>query len=59
MKKLRGQKKWVSDFEEAVTLIDEAEVLLEFYKEDEATAAQVDAAFTKALDATESLSSEI
>jgi peptide chain release factor 2 len=55
MKKLRGQKKWVSDFEEAVTLIDEAEVLLEFYKENEATAAQVDAAFTKALDATESL----
>ena len=55
MKKLRGQKKWVSDFEEAATLIDEAEVLLEFYKEDEATAAQVDAAFTKALDATESL----
>ncbi len=55
MKKLRGQKKWVSDFEEAVTLIDEAEVLLEFYKEDEATQEQVDAAFTKAQEATESL----
>lgn len=55
MRKLRAQKKWVGDFEEAVTLIDEAEVLLEFYKEDEATAEQVDVAFTKALDATESL----
>ena len=55
MKKLRGQKKWVSDFEEAVSLTDDAEVLLEFYKEDEATQEQVDAAFTKAQEAIESL----
>lgn len=55
MKKLRAQKKWVSDFEQAVGLIDDAEVLMEFYKEDEATPQQVDQAFEKALEATENL----
>ena len=55
MKKLRAQKKWVSDFEDAVSLIDDAEVLLEFQKEGEATSEQVDEAFDKAQDATESL----
>lgn len=55
MKKLRAQKKWVNDFEQAVSLIDDAEVLLEFQKEGEADAEQVDQAFAKAQDATESL----
>lgn len=55
MKNLRAQKKWVSDFEQAVGLIDDAEVLLEFHKEGDADAEQVDQAYGKAFDATESL----
>lgn len=37
MKVLRGLKKWVADYENAQTLIDDLGVTLEFYKEGEAT----------------------
>ncbi|WP_423819436.1 peptide chain release factor 2 [Salinimicrobium sp. TIG7-5_MAKvit] len=42
VKELNCQKKWVDDYEEAVTLVDDLEVIYEFYKEGEATAEDVE-----------------
>ncbi|MCG2418955.1 peptide chain release factor 2 [Aequorivita sp. F47161] len=55
MKVLRTKKKWVSDYETAKTLTEEAEILLEFQKEGEGTPEQVNAAFEKAESAIETL----
>lgn len=55
MKQLRTLKQWVLDYEKAVSLTEESEVLYEFLKEGEGTQEQVDQAFEKALDATEAL----
>ncbi|MDN3723664.1 peptide chain release factor 2 [Aequorivita sp. SDUM287046] len=55
MKELRTKKKWVSDFETAKNLTEEVEILLEFYKEGEGTAENVDAEFKKATNAIEAL----
>ena len=55
MKLLRTKKKWVTDFETAENLTEEAEILLEFYKEGEGTPEQVDAAFENAENAIEAL----
>ncbi len=55
MKILRNKKKWVSDYEEGVTLTEEAEVLQEFFKEGEGTQEQVNAAYEKALNVIEAL----
>lgn len=55
MKELRTKKKWVIDYENATSLTEEAEILLEFYKEGEGKAENVDAAFEKAESAIEAL----
>src|SRR5690554_994026 len=55
MKVLRTKKKWVTDYETAKSLTEEAEILLEFYKEGEGTAENVDAIFEKAENAIENL----
>ncbi len=55
MKVLRTKKKWVSDFETATNFTEEAEILLDFYKEGEGTPEQVDAAYQKAQNAIEAL----
>ncbi len=55
MKVLRTKKKWVTDYEAAKTFTEEAEILLDFYKEGEGTPEQVDAAFKKAENAVEAL----
>lgn len=55
MKQLRTQKKWVEDFENALSLVEDAEVLFEFFKEGEGTQEQVDHAFKKAKEAIESI----
>ncbi|WP_405327373.1 peptide chain release factor 2 [Leeuwenhoekiella sp. LLG6367-2.1] len=41
MRALREKKKWVEDFEKAINLIEDVQVLLEFYKEGDATEAEV------------------
>ena len=41
MRTLREKKKWVEDFEKALNLIEDVQVLLEFYKEGDATEAEV------------------
>lgn len=55
MKVLRNKKKWVTDYETAVTLTEDAEVIFEFFKEGEGTQEQVETSFNKALEATEAL----
>jgi len=55
MKQLRSQKKWVSDFENATALTEEAEILYEFLKEGEGTQEQVDTRFNEAKEAIEEL----
>ncbi|WP_108840536.1 peptide chain release factor 2 [Aquimarina sp. Aq78] len=41
MRTLNAEKKWVSDYEKGVTLVDDLEVLYEFYKEGDATESEV------------------
>jgi peptide chain release factor 2 len=55
MKVLRVTKKWVSDFENAATLTDDAAVLFDFYKEGDATEAEAQKAYDLALQAIEEL----
>lgn len=55
MQQLRNKKKWVSDFEIALSLSEEAEILLEFYDEGEATQEQLETAFNNAQNAIEAL----
>ena len=55
MKVLRLKKKWVSDYETALSLTEDTEVIYEFFKEGEGEAINVEARYNKALDAIESL----
>lgn len=55
MKLLRNKKKWVDDYQAAVDLFEDAEVIYEFYKEGEGTAENVAIRFGKALEAVEAL----
>ncbi|MCW5520496.1 peptide chain release factor 2 [Aureitalea sp. L0-47] len=55
MKKLRNKKKWVEDYNKAVTLTDDAEVIYEFFKEGEGKAENVENRFQEALEAIETL----
>jgi len=55
MKKLRGVKKWVEDYNRVNTDAEDLNVLYEFYKEDEATEEDVTKQFDKTLKFLESL----
>jgi len=55
MKVLRNKKKWVTDYETAVTLTEDAEIILEFFKEGEGTQENVETRYQEALEATEAL----
>ncbi len=55
MKEVNAEKKWVEDYEKAETFVDDLEVIYEFYKEDEATAEDVEEREKKALDLIEDL----
>src|SRR5690554_3436909 len=48
MKELRTKKKWVTEFESAVALMEEAEILAEFIDEGEATEEQLENTLEKA-----------
>ncbi|MCK0156657.1 peptide chain release factor 2 [Cellulophaga sp. F20128] len=48
MKTLQSKKKWVKDYEDAKVLVADLEVLLEFLKEGEVTAEEVETHFIKA-----------
>lgn len=49
MKSLRTKKAWVEDYKTSQTLIEDLEVVYEFFKEDEATAENVQGRYDKAL----------
>ena len=55
MKSIREKKKWVEDYNNAKSLIDDLEVIYEFYKEDEATLEDVTNRFEKASDLIETI----
>ncbi|MCF1191620.1 peptide chain release factor 2 [Mangrovimonas sp. AS39] len=55
MKSLRSKKKWVQDYDAAKTFIEDLEVIYEFYKENEATAEDVEERYGKALEKIEDL----
>ncbi|MBV7268043.1 peptide chain release factor 2 [Winogradskyella luteola] len=55
MRSIREKKSWVNDYNAAKTLFEDLEVIYEFYKEDEAPMANVEARFEKALNAIEKL----
>jgi peptide chain release factor 2 len=55
MKQLRNKKKWVEDYEQGITLTEDAEVIFEFFKEGEGEAKNVEIRFGKALEAIEAL----
>ncbi len=55
MKSIREKKSWVNDYNAAKTLFEDLEVIYEFYKEDEAPMANVEARYDKAVNAIEKL----
>lgn len=55
MRQLRTKKKWVEDYEAAITLTDDAEVIYEFFKEGEGKAENVEARYQSAQEAIEAL----
>lgn len=55
MKTIKSHKNWVKQYEAVAVIIDDAEVLLEFQKEGEASEQEVDAKHKEAIDAIEDL----
>src|SRR5690606_18700505 len=55
MKVLRAKKRWVTDYEKAITETEETSILLDFYKENEATEEEVTAIYQEALKTIEDL----
>ena len=55
MKELRSLKKWVNDYEQAKQLLEDLEVLFDFYKEGEIEEAEVNATHQKLLDLLEDI----
>ena len=55
MQLLKSKKRWISDYETALSLVNDLEVLLEFYHEGELEETELSEKFTSALDAIEQL----
>ncbi|MGB3607326.1 MAG: peptide chain release factor 2 [Psychroserpens sp.] len=49
MKSLRTKKSWIQDYNASITLVEDLEVIYEFFKEDEATSENVQDRYDKAL----------
>ena len=50
MKSLREKKKWVEDYKNAKTLVEDLEVFYEFFKAEEITPNELDSHFDKTLE---------
>ncbi|PZD79335.1 peptide chain release factor 2 [Mesonia sp. K7] len=48
LQSLNAEKKWVQDYEKAITLVDDLEVMYEFYKEEGATEQELNESFDNA-----------
>ena len=55
MRELNAEKKWVGDYLKGENLVDDLEVILEFYKEKEATEKDVESMYQKAVSLIEDL----
>ncbi|HET8886618.1 MAG TPA: peptide chain release factor 2 [Salinimicrobium sp.] len=55
MRELNAEKKWVQDYASAETLVEDLEIIFEYYKEKEATAEEVEEKHAQALDLIEKL----
>lgn len=55
MRSINSKKSWVEDYNTASTLVEDLEVIYEFYKEDEATQENVQNCYDRALSAIEKL----
>ncbi|PKD16141.1 peptide chain release factor 2 [Salegentibacter salinarum] len=55
MRDLNTEKQWVDEFEKGETLVEDLDVLYEFYKEDEATQEDVEEKYKQAVDLIEDL----
>ncbi len=55
LKTIKSNKNWVRQYDTVATIIDDAEVLLEFQKEGEATELEVDEKYKEAIDSIEDL----
>jgi peptide chain release factor 2 len=55
MKSLREKKSWVNDYNSAQTLVEDLEVIYEFFKEEEASLEDVESRFHKAINTIEKL----
>ncbi|PQJ18660.1 peptide chain release factor 2 [Nonlabens tegetincola] len=55
MKQLRNKKQWTTDYQRAVTLVEDLDVLYEFFKEDDATEQDVQQKFDEATSLVENL----
>jgi len=55
MKVLRNKKKWIQDYDQAIGLFEDAEVIFEFFKEGEGEAENVEIRYEKTLEAIEAL----
>jgi len=55
MKSLRTKKKWVEDFQKAKSLVEELEIIYEFFKEGESTQEDLENCFEKATELIEDL----
>ena len=51
MKKVKGIEKWITGYEEANALTSEAELALEFYRDEMLTDEELDTAYAKAVEA--------
>lgn len=55
LKELKSHKNWVEQYEDVATLVEDTEVLQEFYQEGEGTEEDVNARYREALDAMENV----
>ena len=55
MRALNSEKKWVSEYEKSVTLIDDLEVLYDFFKEGDISETEVNDKYSEVLETIENL----
>lgn len=55
MKKVKSLEKWIEEYKEVKTLVDELELAFDFYKEEMVTEQEVDEAYAKTIEAVEAL----
>ncbi len=55
MRALNAEKKWVSEYEQSVALVDDLEIIYEFYKEGDATETEVTEKYTETIALLENL----